>query len=177
MSTLSRSIVLPARTRSAMVSSSFGSPTPVSVDVATHEEPGHILCASSTSSCCGQSALLITIITGPRAVALLLKPMAHNSSETRWSCSEELWAMGFNNSATARGPVIIVINKADCPQQLEVDEAQSMWPGSSCVATSTLTGVGLPKLEETIADLVLAGRTIERESVLITSARHQDAVR
>src|SRR5712692_2221783 len=91
--------------------------------------------------------------------------------------SEELWAMGFNNSATARRPVIIVINKADCPQQLEIDEVHSMWPGSPCLATSTLTGVGLPKLEETIADLVLAGRTIERESVLITSARHQEALR
>jgi len=52
-----------------------------------------------------------------------------------------------------------------------------MWPGAPCVATSTLTGIGLPKLEKTIADLVLAGRTIERESVLITSARHQEALR
>ena len=91
--------------------------------------------------------------------------------------SEELWAMGFNNSATAPRPVIVIMNKADCPQQLEVDEVRDMWPDAPCVATSTLTGIGLPKLEETIADLVLAGRTIERESVLITSARHQEALR
>jgi tRNA modification GTPase len=109
--------------------------------------------------------------------------------------SQELWTMGvgylsprqgalsgahlnsFSSSDTTHRPVIIVINKADCPQQLEVDEVRNMWPGSPCVATSTLTGIGLPKLEETIADLVLAGKTIERESVLITSARHQEALR
>ncbi len=83
----------------------------------------------------------------------------------------------FSSGNTSHRPVIVIINKADCPQQLEIDEVRGMWPGAPCVATSTLTGVGLPKLEETIADLVLAGRTIERESVLITSARHQEALR
>ena len=52
-----------------------------------------------------------------------------------------------------------------------------MWPGATFVVTSTLTGAGLPELEETIADLVLAGKTLHSASVLVTSARHQEALR
>jgi tRNA modification GTPase len=73
--------------------------------------------------------------------------------------------------------MIVVVNKADCPQLLEVDEVESMWPGVPMVTTSTFTGAGLPQLEEAIADLVLAGRTLYSESALITSARHQEALR
>src|SRR5215471_12979305 len=91
--------------------------------------------------------------------------------------SQELWTMGFNNGKVPHRPVILVANKADCPQKLELDEVRSMWPGAPCVATSTLSGIGLPQLEETISDQVLAGKTLQRESVLITSARHQEALR
>jgi tRNA modification GTPase len=52
-----------------------------------------------------------------------------------------------------------------------------LWPRSALVRTSTLTGEGLPQLENTIADLVLAGKILHSESVLITSARHQEALR
>jgi tRNA modification GTPase len=73
--------------------------------------------------------------------------------------------------------MIIVVNKADCPQQLEVGKLQTMWPGVPIVSTSMLTGEGLPDLEETIADMILAGRTLYGESALVTSARHQEALR
>jgi tRNA modification GTPase len=73
--------------------------------------------------------------------------------------------------------MIIVVNKADCPQRLELDELESIWPGVPMVTTSTLTGAGLPELEEALADLVLAGRTLYSESALITSTRHQEALR
>src|SRR5579859_7049151 len=56
--------------------------------------------------------------------------------------------------------MIMVVNKADCPQRLEFDQLESIWPGASMVTTSTLTGAGLPELEEVLADLVLAGRTL-----------------
>jgi tRNA modification GTPase len=73
--------------------------------------------------------------------------------------------------------MIVVVNKADCPQRFEINELDTMWPGVPIVTTSTLTGAGLPELEETIADLVLAGRALYGESALITSARHQEALR
>ena len=52
-----------------------------------------------------------------------------------------------------------------------------MWPEAPYVVTSTLTGEGLPALEGTIAHLVLAGKTLHSASVLVTSARHQEALR
>jgi tRNA U34 5-carboxymethylaminomethyl modifying GTPase MnmE/TrmE len=55
-----------------------------------------------------------------------------------------------------RRPVVVVVNKADCDLRLEIAEVGAMWPQATFVKTSTLTGEGLPALEETIADLVLA---------------------
>jgi tRNA modification GTPase len=37
--------------------------------------------------------------------------------------------------------------------------------------------MGLSRLEESIADLVSSGKTLPQESVLVTSVRHQDALR
>ena len=101
--------------------------------------------------------------------------------------SEELKIMGFGGGAdtalqasTARGtlrPVVVVINKADRERRLEIEKVHSMWPGAPFVVTSTLSGEGLPELEETVANLVLAGKTLHSESALVTSARHQEALR
>jgi len=74
-------------------------------------------------------------------------------------------------------PVVVVINKADRERHLEIGEVHRMWPGAPYVVTSTLTGQGLPELEETVANLVLAGKTLHSESVLVTSARHQESLR
>ena len=104
--------------------------------------------------------------------------------------SAELQTMGFSsqsNDATTASPslllsgthrpVIVVVNKADMPQHLEMVEVEQLWPQASAVLTSTLTGTGLPELEEAVANLVLAGKTLHTESVLVTSARHQEALR
>src|SRR5215467_4938953 len=77
----------------------------------------------------------------------------------------------------ARRPVIMVVNKIDCLQVLDINQVHSLWPGAPLVRTSTLTGTGLPELEKTIADLVLAGKVLHWDSILVTSARHQDALR
>ena len=104
--------------------------------------------------------------------------------------SEELRTMGFGGkngsphehdgvevSYRHNRAMIIVVNKVDCPQRLEVSELQTLWPGVPIVSTSMLTGEGLSELEQAIADLVLAGRTLYGESALVTSARHQEALR
>src|SRR6266568_2842946 len=99
--------------------------------------------------------------------------------------SEELKIMGFGGGAdttlqasTVRGrPVIVVINKADRERRLEIEKMHCMWPGAPFVVTSPLSGEGLPELEETVANLVLAGKTLHSESALVTSARHQEALR
>jgi tRNA modification GTPase len=96
--------------------------------------------------------------------------------------SQELRALGFGANSTSGStdtsrPVIIVVNKSDRPQRLDIDEIQALWPQSPLVTTSTLTGTGLAQLEETIADLVTSGKKLHSESVLITSTRHQEALR
>ncbi|HEY6405962.1 MAG TPA: tRNA uridine-5-carboxymethylaminomethyl(34) synthesis GTPase MnmE, partial [Ktedonobacteraceae bacterium] len=102
--------------------------------------------------------------------------------------SDELRVMGFGEGANSPGllgspgagthrPVIVVLNKADCVQQLERETLRRMWPEAPLVITSTLTSQGLPQLEETITDLVLAGKALQSSSVLVTSARHQEALR
>lgn len=97
--------------------------------------------------------------------------------------SEELWAMGFGSGGEGRGqdmarrPVVLIVNKADCRQLVEIDQLRQMWPGAPLIPTSMLTSAGIAELEEHIANLVLAGKTLQSESTLITSARHQESLR
>jgi tRNA modification GTPase len=94
--------------------------------------------------------------------------------------SSELRALGMganHSDAITSRPVIIVVNKSDCPQRLDVREIQEYWPQAPLVTSSTLTENGLAQLEETLADLVTSGKSVQSESVLVTSTRHQEALR
>jgi tRNA modification GTPase len=102
--------------------------------------------------------------------------------------SQELYALGFGRdpgqdatrdplSGHPGRPVVVVINKSDCPRQLNSAEVQRLWTGAPLVRTSMLTGEGLPELEESIVKLVLAGKTLHSSSALVTSVRHQEALR
>src|SRR3989440_9717231 len=118
-------------------------------------------------------------------VVLLVFDGAESLTGQDRQVSEELKIMGFGGGAdttlqvsTVRSrPVVVVINKADRERRLEIEKVHCMWPGAPFVVTSTLSGEGLPELEETVANLVLAGKTLHSESALVTSARHQDALR
>src|SRR5438067_8413075 len=123
-------------------------------------------------------------------LVLLVFDGAEHLTEQDQLVTEELRAMGFGGkngthhkqvgvevSSRHNRAMIIVINKADCPQQLEVEGLQTLWPGVPVVSTSMLTGKGLPDLEQAIADLVLAGRTLYCDCAMITSARHQEDLR
>ncbi|GAC1566002.1 MAG: tRNA uridine-5-carboxymethylaminomethyl(34) synthesis GTPase MnmE [Ktedonobacteraceae bacterium] len=104
--------------------------------------------------------------------------------------SEELWSMGFGEQGaferqrpaldlqeTGRRPVVLIINKSDCRQLVEIDRLRGMWPRAPLLSTSMLTGAGLTDLEERIAEMVLAGKTLQSEGALVTSARHQESLR
>ncbi len=91
--------------------------------------------------------------------------------------------MGFgtvpaqDGSLSSYRSLIVVVNKSDCEQCIELNMLQQLWPNVTFVHTSTLTSEGLSTLEETIAELVLGGKVLSSESVLVTSARHQEALR
>ncbi len=93
----------------------------------------------------------------------------------------EVQAMGFGstqytNTYSRARPVLLVVNKADYPLVIKDEELQRLWPSSSIVHTSTRTGTGLPELEDALAELVLAGKIVSSDSVLVTSVRHQEAL-
>ena len=121
-------------------------------------------------------------------VVLLVFDGSEPLTEQDSQVSAELLAMGFGfgtqvhrnahgDDSGSHRPVVVVVNKADCTQYLDVAHIQRLWPTSPVVTTSTLTGSGLSQLEETIAELVLAGKHLHTESVLVTSTRHQEALR
>ncbi len=116
-------------------------------------------------------------------VVLLVFDGSAPFSEQDRQVSAELRAMGFGQdraaSQSAERPrtILIAINKADQEQVLDLTEVQQLWPGVNCVSTSTITGAGLGELEDTLAQLVLAGRASFGEEALVTSARHQAALR
>ena len=100
------------------------------------------------------------------------------------SVCHELQMMGFglkpayDDQTHSQGrPLVLIINKADCRQFIETEELQQIWPEAVSVTLSTLTGEGLSKLEDAMTNLVLAGKTLHSESVLVTNIRHQEALR
>src|SRR3989440_4839229 len=112
-------------------------------------------------------------------VVLLVFDGSEKLTEQDRNVSDELRTMGFGvgASASTSRPVIVVVNKADRELLVEYEALRDLWSAAPVVHTSTLTGEGLPALEETIADLVLAGKMLHSSSVLVTSARHQEALR
>src|SRR5262249_50853039 len=72
--------------------------------------------------------------------------------------------------------LVLVLNKADLAQVVGEGEAQALWPGAPLVHSSTLTAEGVAALEVAIVDLASAGEARAGE-VLVSAARHQDALR
>jgi tRNA modification GTPase len=112
-------------------------------------------------------------------VVLLVFDGSETLTEQDRRICTELQALGFGTSDLShdhKRPVIIVVNKADCVQHLEVVELRRIWPHAVVVETSTLTGDGLSELEDAITHLIQAGNVVHSESVLITNTRHQEAL-
>ena len=110
-------------------------------------------------------------------LVLLVFDGSETPTEQDMRVCDEVWAMGFVRDNTPGRPVIIVINKTDIRQHLEIEQLRRMWGDVPFVYTSALTGAGLTELEEAIVGQVLAGNTIQSEGALVTSARHIEALR
>ncbi len=116
-------------------------------------------------------------------VILLVFDASEALTELDRLVSAEVQAMGFNVH-TSEGaekvqsrPVLLILNKSDQVQKLSLDTLKLLWADGAFISTSTLSEIGLRSLEDTLADLVLAGRRLYSESVLVTSTRHQEALR
>ena len=68
-------------------------------------------------------------------------------------------------------PVVMVANKADLPVAADLAEL-----GPSAVRFSAVTGEGMADLHRAMADAALGGKVVTPDDVLITNARHKDAL-
>jgi tRNA modification GTPase len=100
------------------------------------------------------------------------------------SICAELSAMGFGatiaqeeSSSHQLRPVILVLNKSDRASYIHSEELQQLWSLTPIVHTSAVREDGIAALEDTLAELVLKGNVVSSESTLITSVRHQEALR
>jgi tRNA modification GTPase len=103
--------------------------------------------------------------------------------QDRRVCSE-LSTMGFGPALFQEGlssrqhrPVILVLNKADRDLCIDIQGLREFWPLAPIVQTSTVSGDGLSALEDVLTELLLGGNVIASDSVLVTSVRHQEALR
>lgn len=67
---------------------------------------------------------------------------------------------------------IIILNKMDLKNQLDLNELKTLVDPESIVYTSIVTQAGLTELEGKIADLFFAGQTGEKDATYVSNIRH-----
>jgi tRNA modification GTPase len=72
---------------------------------------------------------------------------------------------------------VVVVNKIDFPQQIDLDEVYSILNGKRVVQISATEKKGISLLERTIVDMVWQGEVSVADEVIITNVRHRDALR
>ena len=133
--------------------------------LATTDDPVERIGVERSRAAARTAEMLLLVLDGS-------EPLTPADSEVATDLRELTQAEG----AGATRPVIIILNKADLPRRVDDAAAQSLWPGATVIATSTITGTGLAALEERIAALALGG-TAQAGDTLVSSARHKDALR
>jgi tRNA modification GTPase len=79
-------------------------------------------------------------------------------------------------AATLAGKsVIMVMNKSDLPQRSKAPS--DLLPASPTASISALTGQGMDRLEAAVVEAVLGGQAGASSATLVTTPRHQDALR
>ncbi|MCA9765793.1 MAG: tRNA uridine-5-carboxymethylaminomethyl(34) synthesis GTPase MnmE [Carnobacterium sp.] len=74
--------------------------------------------------------------------------------------------------ATDQNHRIVILNKMDLPNQLDLTKLESLVDPDSIVKTSILTKSGIDILEEKIANLFFAGETGEKDATYVSNVRH-----
>lgn len=74
--------------------------------------------------------------------------------------------------ATNQNNRIVILNKIDLPNQLDLDELEALVGKETIVKTSVLTKMGVDVLEKKIADLFFSGNTGEKDATYVSNVRH-----
>ncbi len=72
--------------------------------------------------------------------------------------------------------VILVINKMDLPERINMNQVKEALPGKRIVKISATQKTGLPELKRAIVDMFWQGEVLSPETALVTNARHKDAL-
>jgi len=67
---------------------------------------------------------------------------------------------------------IIILNKMDLENKLNIDELQTLVEPKSIISTSIISQEGLKDLEQKIADLFFSGQTGDRDATYVSNIRH-----
>lgn len=67
---------------------------------------------------------------------------------------------------------IILLNKTDLDQQLNVDKLSRLIANDPIVSTSMMTQAGMDELQDKIAELFFSGQTGERDATYVSNTRH-----
>lgn len=67
---------------------------------------------------------------------------------------------------------IVIINKIDLPQQLKMEELQSLVPNLTLITTSVKEEEGIEDLEQAIANLFFQGQVMQEDQTYVSNARH-----
>lgn len=69
-------------------------------------------------------------------------------------------------------PVVLIINKFDLPQKIDLEEVKKHFPEQPLVMTSALQERGIDLLEEAIAKIFFSGRVEQGDMTYVSNARH-----
>ena len=72
---------------------------------------------------------------------------------------------------------VVIINKSDMEQKLDVEQAKDLANGAETIITSLAEDGGAELIENVIKDRVLRGDTVQEESALVTNARHTNLLK
>ncbi|GAA4724465.1 tRNA uridine-5-carboxymethylaminomethyl(34) synthesis GTPase MnmE [Brevibacillus fulvus] len=73
--------------------------------------------------------------------------------------------------------VIIIINKFDLPQRIDLEEVKRHFPNQPVIMTSVKEEKGIELLERAIADIFFTGRVQQEDLTYVSNARHVNLLR
>jgi len=71
---------------------------------------------------------------------------------------------------------ILIINKSDLPQRVEIDKIKKYLPNKPIINLSATQGTGLNELKKTIKEIFFAGKILSTDEPIITNLRHKTAL-
>ena len=72
---------------------------------------------------------------------------------------------------------IVALNKCDTGKTLDTAEVKALMPNAEVLYISALNDEGIDELKNRIKDMVFGGQAVQKDSFVVTNARHGDLIR